>query len=125
MSRTRALPLARNAQSILDARMVGMKPADAVLVSMVGALPWPNPTVYAEPGVRYDWRWAEGMDRICLVVKPGVDASAAMRGLFNAMLPYYLAVADIEAKQLLFLVDFDHGKPLTMRFQDYEAEFFE
>jgi hypothetical protein len=123
-ARVKTLPMARNAQAILEARMGGMRPAEAVLVSMVGSLAWPNPTVYADSGVRYDWSWAEGMDRICLVVKTGVDASHAMRGLFNAMLPYYLAVADIEAKQLVFLTDMEGGRPHTMRFPDYEQEFF-
>lgn len=37
------------AQRIIDARQKGMKPAELVLVSLIGRLNENNPTVYADP----------------------------------------------------------------------------
>lgn len=57
--------LATNAKAILDARMKGFKPADMVLVSLVGPVGADNPTVFAKPALPYDWRWVRGLD-VCL-----------------------------------------------------------
>lgn len=58
-----ALPA--NAQMILDARLKGFKPADMVIVSLVGPVGADNPTVFAKLGTKYDWRWVRGLD-LCL-----------------------------------------------------------
>lgn len=57
--------IATNAEAILAARMKGLKPADMVIVSLVGLVGMDNPTVFAKPNVSYDWRWVRGLD-VCL-----------------------------------------------------------
>lgn len=57
--------IATNAEAILAARMKGLKPADMVIVSLVGPVGMDNPTVFAKPNVSYDWRWVRGLD-VCL-----------------------------------------------------------
>ncbi|KVN72794.1 histidine ammonia-lyase [Burkholderia stagnalis] len=54
--------LARNAQSLIDLRMRGIRPELPVLVSLVGALEFENVTLIADPKVRYDWRAIGGLD---------------------------------------------------------------
>jgi hypothetical protein len=54
-----------NAQQILDARMKGFKPADMVIVSLVGPVGMENPTVFAKASKHYDWRWVRDLD-LCL-----------------------------------------------------------
>jgi hypothetical protein len=47
---------------ILKARQQGKRPADMVLVSMVGPLPNElNPVVIADKDVSYDWEWIRGL----------------------------------------------------------------
>lgn len=60
------------AQSILAARQRGMKPAEMLIVSMIGPVNESNHTVYANPIMEYDWRWLVGL-KVCLYVKPGID----------------------------------------------------
>jgi hypothetical protein len=45
--------------------MKGLRPADMVVVSLLGAVRMPNPVVLAKPGASYDWRWVRGLD-VCL-----------------------------------------------------------
>lgn len=56
------LPLARNAQDILAARLRGFKPDEMVMVSLGGPLHTANKVVFADPGAEYDWRWVRGLD---------------------------------------------------------------
>lgn len=67
---TKLLPA--NAQAILDARMKGFKPADMVIVSMVGPVGSDNPTVFAKDGEKYDWRWVRGLT-VCLYFADDLD----------------------------------------------------
>lgn len=64
--------LATNAQPILAARMKGMKPADMVIVSLVGPVGVDNPTVFAKPGAAYDWRWVRDLD-VCVYLNDDQD----------------------------------------------------
>lgn len=66
------LALPENAKAIVQARLRGMKPADMVIVSLVGPLETENPIVIARPGVSYDWRWARGLD-LCLYLNASDD----------------------------------------------------
>lgn len=50
------------ADKIIAARVNGLRPADAVIVSMVGAVKTDNPVVHAKPGIVYDWRWVRGLE---------------------------------------------------------------
>jgi GNAT superfamily N-acetyltransferase len=59
------LPLARNAQAILQARLRGLKPDEMVMVSLVGRIESGNQTVFARWDDLLDWRWVRGLD-ICV-----------------------------------------------------------
>jgi hypothetical protein len=59
------MPLARNAEPILEARLKGLKPDEMIMVSLIGRVDSGNMTVFADPGADYDWRWVRGLD-ICL-----------------------------------------------------------
>lgn len=67
-----SLPLPMNAERILAARMKGMRPADMVIVSLVGKVPTENPLVLAECGKSYDWRWVRGLD-LCIYLADDLD----------------------------------------------------
>jgi hypothetical protein len=67
------LPLPENAQPILQARLKGRKPADMVIVSLIGPVETNNPIVIARPGISYDWRWLRGLD-VCLYLNASDDA---------------------------------------------------
>lgn len=54
--------LANGARQIVDARMKGLKPADLIIVSLIGPTDDLNTTVYARPNTAYDWRWTAGLD---------------------------------------------------------------
>lgn len=60
------------AQRIIDARQKGMKPAELVLVSMIGRLNENNPTVYADPRREYEWFWARGL-QVCIFASTEVS----------------------------------------------------
>lgn len=52
----------QGAMPIIKARLQGKKPADLVLVSMIGALPdEANPVVIADKPIAYDWQWMRGL----------------------------------------------------------------
>lgn len=70
--------IATNAQAIIDARVKGMRPADMVIVSMVGAVKTENPLVHVKPGTAYDWRWVRDLD-ICLYVNGPEDWPLTLR----------------------------------------------
>ena len=73
-----------------------------MIVSFVGETDWPNPHVYADSGVPYDWRFLAGLD-VFIVTKPGIDASDAIRGIYAVLLLTsgigYPQLIDIERKQ--------------------------
>lgn len=66
--------IAQGAEPILQARLRGMRPADMVMISMVGPIKTPNHVVLALTGhdYAYDWRWVHNLD-ICLVVDDNID----------------------------------------------------
>jgi len=73
------------AMPILKAREQGKRPADMILISMIGPLPREiNPVVVADRPVSYDWRWARGLVA-CFWTSPkgymakhGIDAATAL-----------------------------------------------
>jgi hypothetical protein len=83
-----AATLPQNAQPILQARLKGMKPADMVIVSMIGPVATENPVVFAKAGVSYDWRWARGLD-LCLYLNAEEEWPATLLEIAKAR-PDYL-----------------------------------
>lgn len=64
--------LADGAEPILRARLRGLRPAELVIVSLVGGLPVSNPVVRARAELAYDWRWVRELD-LCLYMNLGQD----------------------------------------------------
>lgn len=60
------------AQRIIDARQKGMKPAELVLISLIGRLNEKNPTVYADSRREYAWFWARGL-KVCVFASTGLN----------------------------------------------------
>lgn len=99
--------LPRNAWPIAKARAEGLRPAGMVVVSLVGDTPWPETTVYADPGKRYDWGFLTGLPT-AIVVRPGMDAMPTIRAVFEASLPFgagYPWLVDVERQQLSSVVE--------------------
>ena len=53
--------LPSGASQILALRKSGKRPADMVIVSNVGKLPFDNPIVTVDGTQEYDWRWLVGL----------------------------------------------------------------
>lgn len=56
------------AQAIAELRSNRKRPADMVLVSLIGPLHEINPVVMARPDKRYDWRFLAGLEVIWLLI---------------------------------------------------------
>lgn len=81
------------AQEIIDTRMIGKRPADMVLVSLVGPLRELNHVVVAKPGRSYDWRFLARLE-VLIVASTAIDRGAVKR-VVDAVLPHkpgYLGV---------------------------------
>lgn len=97
----------QGARKIIDTRLRGNRPADAIVVSFVGKLPWDLPTVYATCTTPYDWRFLVGLP-VIIAVKPGVEARDAIEAIYrHAQL--YPTLADVERKQAASILEL---KPL-------------
>lgn len=72
--------LATNADKILAARMRGMKPADMVIVSLVGPVAVINPVVQADPAETYDWRWVRDLS-VCLYLNDEQDWPGILKAI--------------------------------------------
>lgn len=60
------------AAEIIAMRSSGKRPADTVLVSLIGPLRERGPVVIAQPGRAYDWRFLVGLD-VLLVANAGTS----------------------------------------------------
>lgn len=60
------------AAEIIAMRSSGKRPADTVLVSLIGPLRERGPVVIAQPGRAYDWRFIVGLD-VLLVANAGTS----------------------------------------------------
>lgn len=59
--------IAPGADSIIKERMRGFRPADVVVVSLVGRTCFANPTVLPADNQQYDWRWVVGLDVVLCI----------------------------------------------------------
>jgi hypothetical protein len=83
--------LPSGARRILDARLAGKRPADPVVVSFMGRLPWDfEPVVYAGRGP-HDWRWLRGLQAM-VVVEPGAEVRADLEAIVAEAAPYVTLV---------------------------------
>lgn len=115
--------LATNADKILAARMRGMKPADMVVVSLVGLVGLENPTVLANPAEAYDWRWVRDLN-VCVYLNDDLDWPTAMKSVAMQR-PASLNLWNMEEQwgAVVYLVpaQTDIGKPA--RHWKYELDF--
>lgn len=115
--------LAANADKILAARMRGMKPADMVVVSLVGLVGLGNPTVLANPVEAYDWRWVRDLD-VCVYLNDDLDWPTAVKAVAMQR-PASLNLWNLEEQwgAVVYLVpaQTDIGKPA--RHWKYELDF--
>ena len=82
-----------NGQQILELRQNGKRPADMVLVSLIGWLGEQNPCVLAKPGRRYEWGFLADLD--VLVVANSEVGRDDVRAVVSAVLesrPAYLGL---------------------------------
>lgn len=101
-----------DARSIALARSEGLAPAQTVMVSMVGRLPWPNPTAHVEAGKRYRWDWIMGLGVVLVI-----NASSKLDGLLadiERQGPAQLDVIDIE-RRAAWLINNIHPRLSTCR----------
>lgn len=61
------MKLPNGADAVIAARKKGMKPAELLIVSLVGKVGEANHTIYANEKAEYDWRWLVGL-QVCLYV---------------------------------------------------------
>jgi hypothetical protein len=89
--------IASNALPILEARKKGMKPAELILVSLIGRINEQNHTVYARPGKGYDWFWMREL-QVCIYTSPEVDWRPVARAI-ALQRPSFLAIWDADNHQ--------------------------
>ena len=93
MTPKQATAVPYGAQEIIDTRMIGKRPADMVLVSLVGPLRELNHVVVAKPGRAYDWRFLARLE-VLIVASTAIDRGSVKR-VVDAVLPHepgYLGV---------------------------------
>lgn len=115
--------LAINAPAILAARMKGLKPADMVIVSLVGPVGAENPTVFAKPEGEYDWRWVRGLD-VCLYLHDDQEWAELLKAIAlnrPAFLNLWSHAGQWGAKVYLVPTAADIAKPV--RSWKYELDF--
>lgn len=115
--------IAANAQPILSARLRGFKPDEMVMVSLIGKIRSTNQTVYAEPGIEYDWRWVRGLD-ICVYIGDEPNWAPIVKAIARQR-PDYLCIWHQEhgwgAKVYLIPTAADVSMPVCM--WQYELDF--
>ena len=81
---TNALPY--GAAEILALRKSGKRPADMVMVSLVGPLREINPVVIARPEKHYDWRFLTGLEVLIVAAMsiPSGQVNRASEALLEA-----------------------------------------
>ncbi len=93
------------AREIVETRAIGKRPADMVLVSLVGPLRELNPVVVARPERSYDWRFLVDLDVLI------VASSATDRTLVGCCVR---AIIDHKPQYLgLWFADKQHGMNLA------------
>lgn len=79
------------AQEIIALRTAGKRPADLVLVSLVGPLREANPVIVAKPERTYDWRFLVGLSVLAVVTTQTTGLARLVQTL-EAAAPAMLAV---------------------------------
>lgn len=94
--------LPRNAQRIVSMRLAGSRPSDPVVVSFTERSPFDSPTIFATPGVEYDWRFLLDLETF-IIVTPGASDGQAIRAIFE-MARLYPTLIDSERRAMASIV---------------------
>ncbi len=87
--------LPTGAKPIVDARIAGKRPADLLIVSLVGRLPAEvNPVVQADGD---DWRFIEGL-KVCVFARPGTPFREVCKRIAYCG-PAWLGLWDVENRE--------------------------
>jgi hypothetical protein len=89
--------LPNGAKQVVDARKRGFKPAEMLIVSLIGPVDELNHTIFANPAGEYDWRWMVGLDA-CVFVRQGVDWRPVTMAIARAK-PRWLGLYDVDRFQ--------------------------
>ena len=81
------------AREVEQLRQAGKRPANMLLVSLIGPLREQNPVIIANPGVGYDWRFAVGLD-VLVVANSTIEPHLVKRTLdaIDHVAPDYLGL---------------------------------
>lgn len=85
------------ARPIAEARLRGQRPADLLIVSLVGPLDEVNPVIVADPAKQYDWRFMIDL-KACIFARPGVRFSPVVLEIARH-LPLWLGLWDVDAEE--------------------------
>ncbi len=112
------------AAEIITTRKAGKKPADMILVSLVGPLREQNPVVVARAEKAYDWRFLTRLE--VLIVATTSTSKASLARLVESILPHkpsYVGVwfADRQAGMHVAFGGWRLSSGLGMGAQDREA----
>lgn len=101
------------ARKILDARLAGNRPADPVVVSFIGKLPWDfaGPVVYPNRA-RNDWRFLCGLP-VMVVVTPGPDVRDELEAIVAQAMPY-VTLVEPERKMMASILSISPVRLWTM-----------
>ncbi len=80
--RSRSVAEPRNARALLLLEL-----GDVFIVSFVGSTAFEGSHVFVDPGVRYDWRCAAGL-QACIVCRYGQDIAGTVADLLRSTVPY-------------------------------------
>lgn len=87
----------------------------SLFVSFVGDIPWIDPTIYCDPGVRYDWKAVlQGVAHVAVVSKPGIDLRDAPQAILEAADVIgigYPVLIDVDLKDCACIVHGLDGRP--------------
>jgi len=86
-----ARDLPYGAREIVELRAAGKRPADMVLVSLIGPLRESNPVIVARPGRAYDWRFVVGL-HVAVVAETATENLPDAVGAIDAANPAALSV---------------------------------
>lgn len=86
-----ARDLPHGAREIAELRAAGKRPADMVLVSLIGPLRESNPVIVAKPGRAYDWRFLVGL-HVAVVITTETAKLPDLVGTIDAAKPATLSV---------------------------------
>jgi len=101
---------------------------ESLIVSFVGQTKYANAHIFADSGVRYDWGFIADKVHAIIMVKPGIDASDAIRGIFDNSDPMlaYPTLVDVQAQHVACVID---GHPIrlwqTKRGSELWRQFFD